>query len=189
MLNSEDILTFWLDETEPKNWYVSSAAFDQKIRDFALEAWQNAMAGKCDHKVTTAREALAYIILMDQFSRNMFRDTGQAFASDGKAMAAAKMAIERKWDLQISEPARQFFYLPLMHSECLVDQDRCVRLFKDRMPDSDSNMLHAKAHREVIRKFGRFPYRNAALGRATTAAEAKFLEDGGYRVAVESVSA
>ena len=133
---------------------------------------------------------LAYIILTDQFSRNMFRDTGKAFASDRLARAAAKVAISRRWDMKIDGMARQFFYMPLMHSECLVDQDRCVRLMKQRMPDGGvANLVHAKAHREVIRQFGRFPTRNVALSRESSVPEAAFVSDGGYRKALELVSA
>nr|NIS42147.1 DUF924 domain-containing protein [Desulfuromonadales bacterium] len=94
-------------------------------------------------------------------------------------LAAAKVAIDRGWDMRIDPPARQFFYLPLMHSECLSDQERCVRLMKERMPESQENLLHAKAHREVIRQFGRFPYRNAVLNRATRPDEIAYLEGGG----------
>ena len=131
---------------------------------------------------------LAYIILMDQFPRNMFRDTAQAFASDRAALAAAKQAISRGWDLRIEEPARQFFYMPLMHSENLCDQDRCVRLMLTRMPQSNGSiMIHAKAHRDVIRRFGRFPFRNDALSRATTIHEAEFIEQGGYGSAVRAL--
>ena len=94
---------------------------------------------------------------------------------------AAKQSVHKGWDLRIDEPARQFFYLPLMHSENLCNQDRGVRLIKERMPETgDDNLLHAKAHRDVIRRFGRFPHRNEELGRATTAEERRFLEEGGY---------
>ena len=104
------------------------------------------------------------------------------------ARAAAKVAISRGWDLKIDEPARQFFYMPLVHSECLSDQDRAVRLIMTRMPETgQSNLLHAKAHREVVRKFGRFPNRNEALARETPAAEAAFLKEGGYGATVEAL--
>jgi len=134
--------------------------------------------------------ALAYIILTDQFPRNMFRGTGRAFSSDAIALAAAKSAIERGWDMAINEPARQFFYLPLMHSENLCDQDRCVRLMCKRMPESGaSNLFHARAHREVIRKFGRFPYRNDALSRLPTGAETHYLKQGGYGSTIRALQA
>ena len=102
------------------------------------------------------------------------------------ALAVTKRAIDRGWDLKIDEPARQFFYLPLMHSESLTDQDRCVRLIAERM-EAEANLLHAKAHREVIRKFGRFPYRNEALSRRATAGEKAYLDEGGYGSTVRAL--
>ncbi|WP_439142741.1 DUF924 family protein [Planktotalea sp.] len=177
----DDVLSFWLDEKQPQDWYKADDSLDQEIRDRFCETWQAAMDGKFGLWLTYPSGALAYILLTDQFSRNMFRDTGEAFASDRLALAAAKIAIDRKWDMRIDEPARQFFYLPLMHSENLCDQERCIRLMKERMPKTgESNLLHAKAHREVIRKFGRFPYRNDALSRRFTQTEKEYIHAGGY---------
>jgi uncharacterized protein (DUF924 family) len=131
--------------------------------------------------LTYASGTLAYIILTDQFSRNMFRDDGKAYSTDGISRAAAKLAIDKGWDMRIDEPARQFFYMPLMHSENLCDQDRCVRLMMERMPETGGeNFRHAQAHREVIRQFGRFPYRNEALDRPSTGSEKAYLASGGY---------
>jgi len=190
MRSPDDILAFWLDEIGPKGWYEGSDALDARVRDFALPTWEAAMEGKFALWLTYPSGSLAYIILTDQFPRNMFRGTGKAFASDRVALCAAKSAIKKHWDMRIDEPARQFFYMPLMHSESLCDQDRCVRLMKTRMPETGaSNLLHAKAHREVIRRFGRFPYRNTALSRPQTAPESAFIDEGGYKVAVEAVSA
>ena len=139
------------------------------------------MDGKFGMWLTYPSGSLAYILVVDQFSRNMFRGSSKAFSSDRVALAAAKQAITHKFDLAISEPARQFFYLPLMHSESLQDQERCIRLMNERMPaDGINNLLHAKTHREVIRKFGRFPTRNEALNRKNTALEADFMKNGGY---------
>ena len=133
---------------------------------------------------------MAYIILTDQFSRNMFRDTKQAFATDKLAKAAAKAAISKEWDLKIDEPARQFFYMPLVHSECLEDQERAVRLIKTRMPETGhQNLPHARAHREVIRRYGRFPTRNAALDRICSADEQAYLDAGGYGAIVKELQA
>lgn len=175
------VLNFWLDELEPKDWYLGGDALDQTIRDRFLDAWHEAMQGAFGLWLTHPSGALAYLILMDQFPRNMFRGTGESFASDQSARAAAKSAIAQDFDLRIDEPARQFFYLPLMHSESLIDQDRAVRLICSRMPEGGAEtLLHARAHREIIRRFGRFPFRNDALGRATTPAEAQFIEGGGY---------
>ncbi len=181
MATPEEVLNFWLDEVGPKGWYERSDALDETIRDKFLEAWQQAREGTYGLWLTYPNGTLAYIILMDQFPRNMFRDEGKAFSTDRTALAAAKAAINRKWDLRIDEPARQFFYLPLMHSENLCDQERCIRLVCERMPETGAGtLLHARAHREVIRQFGRFPYRNEALGRATTGPERGYLDAGAY---------
>ena len=149
MVGPEDVLSFWLDEVGAKGWYAASDALDEEIRTRFLRAWEEACEGKFSLWLTYPSGALAYIILMDQFPRNMFRGSGQSFASDRAALAAAKSAIERGWDMRIDEPARQFFYMPLMHSENLCDQDRCVRLMCERMPmGREDNLLHARAHRE-----------------------------------------
>ncbi|MDJ0825492.1 MAG: DUF924 family protein [Rhodobacter sp.] len=190
MADPEDILNYWLDEVGTEGWYKGGAALDAEIRDRFEADWHRAMEGTNALWLTYPSGTLAYIILTDQFPRNMYRGTGEAFASDRLARSAAKAAIARGWDMRIDEPARQFFYMPLMHSECLVDQDRCVRLMKTRMPQTGShNLPHAKAHREVIRLFGRFPTRNGALHRASTAPEAAFVSEGGYRKALEMVNA
>ncbi|MBD3677018.1 MAG: DUF924 domain-containing protein [Rhodobacteraceae bacterium] len=188
MTNPNDILTYWLDEIGPQGWYKGGDDLDQEIRDKFQQAWEQAQEGAFSLWLTYPSGVLAYLILMDQFPRNMFRGTARAFSSDRVAVAAAKAAVQKGWDMKIDEPARQFFYLPLMHSENLGDQDRCVRLMKTRMADTGAdNLLHARAHREVIRMFGRFPYRNEALGRATKPTETEFLEGGGYMSALQTV--
>lgn len=187
MTTPEEVLAFWLDECSPADWYKSDPAFDADITQRFGAAWQEAAEGALGLWLTHPSGTLAYIILTDQFPRNMFRDSGQAFATDGLARSAAKMAIDRKWDMKIDEPARQFFYLPLMHAENLCDQDRAVRLIHTRMPEHGAgNRDHACAHRAVIRDFGRFPYRNDALGRKTTSAEQVFLDAGGYGAAIRA---
>lgn len=179
-MKPDDVLTYWLDDLGPESWYASSEALDAEITERFLPTWEKAQQGAFSLWLTYPSGALAYLILNDQFPRNMFRGDAKSFASDRVALTAAKMAISKGWDLKIDPPARQFFYLPLMHSECLTDQERCVRLMKERMPDDPSFLLHARVHREVIRLFGRFPYRNEALGRSTTEPEAAFLAEGGY---------
>ena len=177
----DEILAFWLDEIDPSMWYANDNKFDAEITNRFGSVWQDMMEGAFGLWLTYPSGALAYIILADQFSRNMFRNEGKAFASDKLGLAAAKSAISRGWDMRIDEPARQFFYLPLMHSENLSDQDRCVRLIRDRLPQTgENNLLHAKAHREIIRQFGRFPYRNQSLGRQTSDVEQLYLDSGGY---------
>ncbi len=146
------------------------------------------MEGALSLWLTYTSFALAYIILTDQFPRYMFRGSGKAFATDGASLVVAKSAIDKGWDMKIDEPARQFFYLPLMHSENLCDQDRCVRLLCDRMPQYGAeNLVHARAHREVIRQFGRFPYRNPALERSMTAPEQHYVDQGGYGATVREL--
>ena len=182
MSRPEDVLAFWLDELSPQDWYRGSDALDAQIREKFLATWESAASGGLGLWLTYPGGILAYIIVTDQFSRNMFRGDGRSFKLDRVAVAAAKVAISRGWDMRIDPPARQFFYMPLMHSENLCDQDRCVRLMKERMPQGGgSNLLHARVHREIIRRLGRFPYRNEALGRETNAAEKAFMEDGGYK--------
>ncbi|SFS48282.1 Uncharacterized conserved protein, DUF924 family [Sulfitobacter marinus] len=180
MTGPEEILKFWLDDAGPEKWYAVDDAFDQEIRDRFLTTWEAACEGKFSLWLTYPAGALAYLILTDQFPRNMFRGQGRAFSSDRAALAAAKSSIHKGWDLRIDPPARQFFYLPLMHSENLMDQDRCVRLICERMPAGSGTMIHARAHRQVIRDFGRFPYRNEALDRHSTADEMSYIKAGGY---------
>ena len=187
MTSPDNVLTFWLDDVGPDGWYAGGNSLDQTIRERFSSLYDRACAGALSLWLTFPNWTLAYIILTDQFPRNMFRDTGQAFETDDVARAAAKMAIDRKWDMRIDEPARQFFYLPLMHAENLCDQDRAVRLIHTRMPEhGHHNRDHACAHRAVIRDFGRFPYRNEALGRKTTPAEQAFLDAGGYGAAIRA---
>ena len=190
MVRPEDVLAYWLDEVGAEGWYKGGDELDAEIRKRFEAAWTALAGGSYSLWLTYPSGTLAYIILSDQFSRNMFRGTSKAFATDGVAIAAAKMAISKGWDLKIDEPARQFFYMPLMHSECLADQERCVRLMLTRMPESGKdNLVHAKAHREVIRKFGRFPYRNEALSRPMKADEMAYLDNGGYRETMRELQA
>lgn len=190
MVGAQDVLAFWLDEVGEQGWYKQDDALDQLIRDKFEAAWTAATEGSYSMWLTYPSGALAYIILTDQFPRNMFRGQAKAFATDHVALAVAKVAINKGWDMKIDEPARQFFYLPMMHSESLCDQERCVRLLAERMPISGAaNMLHARAHRAVIRQFGRFPYRNEALSRSTTATENAYVSAGGYGQTVRELQA
>ena len=185
-----DILGFWIDEVGPQGWYIDDADTDAAIQDRWGDLWKRAKAGLMEHWLACPKGALAYILLTDQFPRNMFREDGRAYATDPHALNASIKMIWRRWDLRLPEPVRQFFYLPLMHSESQPDQDRCVRMMITRMPETGgNNLLHARAHREVIRRFGRFPHRNAALGRDTTKAEAAFLDGGGYGALVQELKA
>ncbi len=188
MVGPEEVLSFWLDEVGPDGWDMQSDALDNTIRDRFADTLKGAAQGRFSLWLTYPSGVLAYIIVTDQFSRNMYRDTSKAFATDRIALAAAKSAVAKGWDLKIDEPARQFFYLPMMHSENLCDQDRCVRLMCERMPGGGAeNLLHARAHRAVIRQFGRFPTRNAALGRTSTGPELEYTSNGGYGATLRSL--
>ncbi|MDG4649181.1 DUF924 domain-containing protein [Roseibacterium sp. SDUM158017] len=184
----EEVLAFWLG-AGPEAWYKQDDAFDAQISERFGALWEAGARGDLDETwATNPRGALALIVLLDQFPRNMFRGDARSFASDARARSTACYALDRGFDMRIDPPERQFFYMPFMHSERLTDQDHCVRLMAERMEGSD-NLLHARAHREIIRRFNRFPYRNAALGRTSTHAERDFLENGGYGRIVEALKA
>lgn len=184
MTNPEDVLEFWLEEIGPEGWYAGTAKVDDACRDRFGATWQDLHDGRLEDWAKTARGALAYLIVADQFARNIHRGNGKSFATDSKARAVARKAIERDWDLEFGSPVRQFFYMPLEHSENDVDQALAVRLFSERLPESPENLLHAKAHQAIIRRFGRFPFRNGALGRDSTAAEEEFMTKGAYKAFV-----
>lgn len=177
----DEINRFWIDETGPKGWYARSDALDETIRQRFRACWDRADSLAPDW-ATTAPGALAALILTDQFPRNMFRDDPRAFATDALARRIADAAINAGLDLQTPEPARQFFYLPFEHSEDISDQHRAVDLFRRFMPGE--NLRHAELHRDTIARFGRFPWRNAALGRVPTAAETRVMQAGGYAALV-----
>jgi uncharacterized protein (DUF924 family) len=183
-----EVLDFWLGEIGPQGWYAGGEDLDTDIRDRFADLWRAAREGGLEHWVEGPAGALAYIIVTDQFPRNMWRGSAESFVTDAMAVAAARKAILAGWDMQVPEPDRQFFYLPLMHSEDMNDQQDCIGLMAERMPETGaSNHLHARAHAKVIAQFGRFPYRNAALGRVTTADEKAFLDAGGYATVVQSL--
>ena len=189
MVTANQVVEFWIDEVRSDRWYVGGVELDQKVTEGFESTWWDTLKGGNALWLTYATGTLAYLILMDQMSRNMFRGTARAFGSDRQALAAAKSAIQNGWDLRIDEPARQFFYTPLMHSESLTDQDRAVRLIKTRMPNGQALQLpHARVHREIIRQFGRFPFRNAALDRKSTALEIAYEVAGGYRLTLQELT-
>ncbi|MHA3916434.1 DUF924 family protein [Halovulum sp. GXIMD14793] len=185
---TEQIIDFWINEVGPAGWYMPPEGLDEQIHDRFQDDWTEAMQGDVKGWTCSPTAALALVILLDQFPRNMFRGTAKAYASDGKALALAKLSISRGHDLATPEPARQFFYMPLEHSESLPDQDQCVRMMSMNM-NSPELLKHAKAHREVIRKFGRFPYRNEHLDRASTEAELEYLKAGGYSFTLNQIAA
>ncbi|MBW4619446.1 MAG: DUF924 domain-containing protein [Cyanosarcina radialis HA8281-LM2] len=162
-------------------WFTQNPEFDRQLQTQFLTDCQQAAAGKLDDWQDSPASCLALIILLDQFPRNIFRGTPQAFATDSQALAIAKYAIDRGYDRQLLPVQRWFVYLPFEHSENLEDQNQSVALFQQLKDDRDSEIAIASAirHREIIERFGRFPHRNQILGRQTTQEEAEFLQQPG----------
>ena len=172
-----DIVTFWR-EAGPKRWFKKDAAFDDEIRLRFLAIHEAAADGMLRDWEASAEGALALLILLDQFPRNMFRGQARAFATDPLARAVAAGALVRGFDAQVPPEIRAFFYLPFEHSEDMADQERALVLYK--AAGDDDGLKWAEMHADVIRRFARFPHRNAALGRSTTAEEQAFLDQGGF---------
>jgi len=184
-----EVLEFWLGEVGPEGWYAGGEALDDECRARFLDLWQAAHEGGLEHWVDGTVGTLAYLVICDQLARNMHRGTDLAFATDARALAAARQAVEAGWDMGAPEPERQFFYMPFEHSENPADQELAVRLLTERMASDPDMALHARAHQAIIARFGRFPFRNAALGRDTTPAEAEFMAAGGYAAEVARLRA
>lgn len=176
-----DILTFWRN-AGPSQWFAHKPAFDEAIRLKFEPVHHAAARGEYDAWRETAEGALALLILLDQFPRNLYRNSAHAFATDPLARTVAREAVARGFDLQTDPQLRPFFYLPFEHSEALDDQDACVRLCQALADDAgDQETLRwAVLHRDIIQRFGRFPHRNRALGRQTTPEEQAFLDEGGF---------
>jgi uncharacterized protein (DUF924 family) len=172
-----DVLGFWR-EAGPERWFKKDDAFDHAMTDRFLALHGEASAGALDHWSDEADGNLALILVLDQFSRNMFRGSPRAFAQDGKALQTADKAIRLGFDSRFEPGLRTFFYLPFEHSECLSDQHRCVRLIYSL--GNLGYLDYAIVHRDIIRRFGRFPHRNAVLGRHSSPAEQAFLDEGGF---------
>lgn len=172
-----DVLAYWR-ALGPGRWFVKDAAVDAEIRRRFQNLHAAAREGLLRHWEDDTSGALAQVIVLDQFSRNMFRGSAAAFAADPLARAAAGRAIDRGFDRQTAKAERSFFYLPFMHSESLADQERCCELC--RVAGDAGTLKYAELHADIIRRFGRFPHRNAVLGRVTTPEERAFLDGGGF---------
>jgi len=170
------VLNFWLNEVGPGGWFDSSDEEDVRLTHLFRALWEAQREKPADMFLADADTALAALILFDQFPRNMFRGQARAFATDPLALEIARGALERGFDDEFVEGARAFFYLPFMHSENLTDQERCVALFS--RPGYELNLKFAIAHRDIIARFGRFPHRNAVLGRETLPEEEEAVAEG-----------
>jgi uncharacterized protein (DUF924 family) len=176
-VSPEDILSFWRNAGE-KHWWTKDDAFDAAIRAKFLGVWTEGAAGRLKHWQQSDDGALALVIVLDQFPRNMFRNDARTYATDALACEAATRAVADGVDMRIGKDLCSFLYMPFMHSEHLADQERCIALFEQL--GNEENAKYAAHHADIIRRFGRFPHRNRVLGRTTTADEQAFLDSGGF---------
>jgi uncharacterized protein (DUF924 family) len=172
----QDVLQFWR-EAGPGRWFRRDDAFDATFRERFLPTHAAAASGALDAWAGSAEGALALVLLLDQFPRNAFRGTPRVYATDAQARATADAAIRAGFDQQVDSALRRFFYLPFMHSENIEDLDRCVALNEAAGGEA---LRYALNHREIVRRFGRFPHRNAVLGRPASPEEERFLAEGGF---------
>ena len=176
-LNPEDILDFWFSEAVKPYWFKKSEEFDREIERRFLDIYYRAAAGELNHWRDRPGDALALIIILDQFPRNMFRGTPRAFATDVRAVKLAKYAVENNYQHNLSLEEQAFLFMPLMHSENSQEQQQCVELFTKL--GKEDNLKFALKHQQIIDRFGRFPHRNKILGRESTLEEKEFLTQPG----------
>lgn len=173
----ERIIHFWFEEIESEYWFMKDDKFDQLLRDRFAKIHAQAMAGETSPWRAWPDGRLAEIIVLDQFSRNMFRGTARAFASDAQALKLAQEAVSVGDDLKINIKKRSFIYMPYMHSEDLQVHAKAVELFSQE--GLEHGLKFELLHKKIIERFGRYPHRNEILGRASTAEETKFLQESG----------
>lgn len=176
-IKPDNIVKFWR-EAGPEKWYAKDENFDQDIRVKFLAAHEAAARGELSDWESNAGGALALLLLLDQFPRNLFRDSAHAFATDPMALNIAKRSIAHGYDGSCEEIMKQFFYMPLMHSENIEDQNYCLALCQQS--GGAENIEYAIIHRDIIARFGRFPHRNPVFGRVNSDEEDSFLDEGGF---------
>lgn len=174
---AKDVLDFWR-EAGPKKWFAKDDAFDASIRERFAKAHRDASRSLYAAWEAQAEATLALLLLLDQFPRNLFRDSAHAFATDPMALNIATRSLRKGYDACCGERMKQFFYLPFMHSEAIADQEYCVALCLQS--GNAENVKFARIHRDIIARFGRFPHRNKVMGRETTPEEQQFLDEGGF---------
>lgn len=174
--SAAEVVAFWR-EAGPSRWFNKDDAFDDSCRAVLQPLHEAAARGELAAWCDSAEGALALVILLDQFPRNAFRATARMYATDSQAREVARLAVQAGFDAQTDAQLRRFFYLPFMHSELPADQDESVAL---NLPLGGESLRYAVHHREIVEKYGRFPHRNALLGRATTPEEQRFLDAGGF---------
>lgn len=173
-LKPADILNFWFYELTPKDWFIKDAALDDQIRQRFLPIYEHAAVSELSEWRSTAEGRLAEIIVLDQFARNLFRDSPRAFAADPLALALAQAAIQLGEDQKLPVVRRAFLYMPFMHSESSLIHRQAMHLFQ--VPGMESNFDFEVKHQKIIDRFGRYPHRNQALGRKSTPEELQFLK-------------
>lgn len=178
LVSPDAVIAFWR-EAGPEKWFAKDDAFDQACRDRFLPTYRAAARGDLNEWELTPDGALALVLLLDQFPRNMFRGTRDVYKTDPVALMAADRAIERGFDHQVDPPFRRFFYLPFMHSESLRHQERSVVL-NEALGEAES-IKWARHHHDIVARFGRFPHRNSILGRESTPEEEAFLKESDFR--------
>ena len=191
-ITTEEILEFWFQYSAPsaetsQRWFISDPEFDKEIKTKFGAQIEAALEQDIPADELSAREALAVVILLDQFTRNIFRKTARAFAGDAKALAVADAMVESGRDKELSITERVFLYMPYQHAEDIAVHDKSIKIFtvlhaeapENMKERAASNLDYAKRHRDIIARFGRFPHRNAVLGREPTEEEKQFLDGGG----------
>ncbi len=173
----QNLLDFWFKQIDKSFWFKKDEAFDQQLRDEFLSLHQAAMANELYSWRQSIEGRLAEIILLDQFSRNMFRDTAKAFASDPLSLCLAQEAVAQDLDQSLQPRQKAFLYMPYMHSESILIHQQAVKLFSQA--GLEDNLKYEKAHQAIIEQFGRYPHRNKILGRQSTAEELEFLTQAG----------
>ncbi len=177
MGDAEAVVKFWSD-AGPKLWFSKNADFDRRMQKQFGSLHERAARGELDDWANQANSALALILLLDQFSRNLYRNDARAFAQDEAALKITRQALERGFEKQVDGPLQPFFLMPFMHSESLADQNECVSRFET--VGNEDNLKFAIVHRDIIARFGKFPHRDKVLGRSTSAEEQAFLDGGGF---------
>ncbi len=173
LLQPIDIINFWYSEPMRSHWFSSSNEIDNEIKQRFEGSWERAQTEEYDSWLWTPDGCLALVIILDQFPLNMYRGDAKSFSTEHQAIEVSKHAIEKGFDTEISEERVSFLYLPLMHSENLADQKECIRLFAQREIQANLNFAHH--HHDIVARFGRFPHRNAILGRVSTKEELEYL--------------
>ncbi len=188
MTSFDEVLSFWFGEpgtpehgTSRVVWFARSPAFDDEIRRRFGILHARAVEGELEDWEREPRSSLALVVVLDQFSRNLFRDSARAFDGDARALTVARWMVSATWDRELAPLERQFVYMPFQHSESMEMQEESLRLFAKlaKHPETADLMRWAEAHARIIARFGRFPHRNAALGRTSTPEEIEFLKEPG----------